>query len=249
MNLIDRWKILWGVGLIFLSFFFYVIHYLIFRDLHHIMIYFVGDIAFVFIQVLLVTMIIHELLNYRDKKTTLFKLNMLIGAFFSEVGTRLLRTFAGFDKNPERIRNDLISCAGWPLTRFARAGKDCKQYDYEIDPLKGDMQALRDFLASKRQFLINMLQNPALMEHDTFTDLLWAVFHLDEELENRTDIGALPKADLAHIANDIKRSYSLLTAEWLNYMVHLKEYYPHLFSLAARTNPFDPKASAEITSG
>jgi hypothetical protein len=29
-------------------------------------------------------------------------------------------------------------------------------------------------------------------------------------------------------------------------MEHLKEQYPYLFSLAMRTNPFDPEARAEI---
>jgi hypothetical protein len=30
-------------------------------------------------------------------------------------------------------------------------------------------------------------------------------------------------------------------------MKHLKNSYPYLFSLAVRTNPFDPNAKAEIT--
>ena len=37
-----------------------------------------------------------------------------------------------------------------------------------------------------------------------------------------------------------------LIAEWLAYMRHLKKNYPYLFSLALRTNPFDPQASAVI---
>lgn len=35
----------------------------------------------------------------------------------------------------------------------------------------------------------------------------------------------------------------LLAGEWLAYMGHLRESYPYLFSLAARTNPFDRNAS------
>jgi len=30
--------------------------------------------------------------------------------------------------------------------------------------------------------LLGLLGNPNLLEHDSFTDLLWAVFHLMEEL-------------------------------------------------------------------
>ncbi len=58
-----RWQISLGITLIFLSILFYLIHYLIFRDPHHIMIYLIGDIAFVFFQVLLVTIVINSLLQ------------------------------------------------------------------------------------------------------------------------------------------------------------------------------------------
>lgn len=35
---------------------------------------------------------------------------MVIGAFFSEVGTELLKNFSDFDDNPEKIREDFSSC-------------------------------------------------------------------------------------------------------------------------------------------
>jgi hypothetical protein len=40
--------------------------------------------------------------------------------------------------------------------------------------------------------------------------------------------------------------YELLAAQWLAYMKHLRDNYPYLFSLAIRTNPFDPDASPEV---
>ena len=50
-----NWQILLGLSLIALSALFYLVHYAIFRDAHHIFIYMVGDIAFVPIEVLMVT--------------------------------------------------------------------------------------------------------------------------------------------------------------------------------------------------
>ncbi len=244
--MLDKWKIIWGILLVILSVVSYLIHFLIFRDPHHLFIFLVGDIAFVFIEVLLVSMIIHELLNYREKKSKLYKLNMIIGAFFSEVGTGLLRLFSDFDRNAEKMKQDLMACHDWSDERFASTSRQCRNYNYDIDSQKGSLEELRDFLLSKRHFLINLLQNPGLLEHDTFSDLLWAVFHLAEELEGRSDIGRLSATDVTHLGNDIKRAYVLLTSEWLDYMKHLKEDYPYLFSLAMRTNPFNPEASAEI---
>ncbi len=86
-------------------------------------------------------------------------------------------------------------------------------------------------------------ENPNILEHETFTDLLWAVFHLAEELENRVDVKNLSDTDYSHISGDMKRAYILLVSQWLNYMKHLKSAYPYLFSLAVRINPFDPDAS------
>jgi len=243
---LDKWKIFWSAALILLSAFFYFIHYLIFRDPHHIFIYMVGDIAFVFIEVLLVTIIIHQLLNYRAEKAKLYKLNMIIGVFFSEIGTKLLKIFSEFDNNVGKVRDKLGSCNDWLDQQFSKGHKACRDHEYEIDIRKGDLELLRNFLLSKRHFMVDLLQNPGLLEHDTFSDLLWAVFHLAEELSHRENVKNLKDADCEHIANDIKRAYVLLTAEWLVYMKHLKDNYPHLFSLAMRTNPFDPDASPEI---
>ncbi len=85
-----RWQILLGLSLVALSLLFYSLHYVIFKDLHHIFIYLLGDIAFVPIEVLLVTMIIHKLLEEKEKKARLEKLNMVIETFFSEAGTKIL---------------------------------------------------------------------------------------------------------------------------------------------------------------
>jgi hypothetical protein len=90
-------QILLGLLLVLLSVLFYLIHFAFFRDAHHIFIYLVGDIAFVFIEVLLVTLIIHQVLSEREKRAMLKKLNMVIGAFFSEVGMSLLKHFWAFD--------------------------------------------------------------------------------------------------------------------------------------------------------
>jgi hypothetical protein len=98
----------------------------------------------------------------------------------------------------------------------------------------------------KREFMLALLENPNLLEHESFTELLWAVFHLTEELDNRENVKQLSDADLEHISNDIKRAYIALISEWLKYMKHLKNEYPYLFSLAVRMNPFDPNAKPEI---
>jgi hypothetical protein len=241
------WQILLGISLIVLSAVVYFIHYLIFRDAHHIFIYLIGDIAFVFIEVLLVTLIIHRLLGEREKRTKLEKMNMVIGAFFSEVGTELLIYFSDFDPKLDKIRKNLVVTNDWSEREFSSVSKRLKKYAYGVEIQNVDLAHLRSFLIKKRDFLVRLLENPILLEHEFFTKLLWAVFHLTEELESRKDIKKLPDTDYAHLSGDIKRAYILLVHEWLDYMKHLKNNYPYLFSLAMRTNPFDQNASPIVT--
>jgi len=246
MKRIFNWQVLLGLSLIALSALVYFIHYFIFRDAHHIFIYLIGDIAFVFLEVLLVTLVLHQLLRYREKKAMLNKLNMVIGAFFSEVGRELLKKFSDFDTKSSEISRKLVITNESFEKEFLKICKSVKNHNYNIDSKRGDLENIKNFLKEKRQFLLNLLENPNLLEHESFTNLLWAVFHLTDELTHRRSLNGLPETDYQHLAEDIKRAYHLLIIEWLYYMKHLKANYPYLFSLAVRTNPFDANASVEV---
>jgi hypothetical protein len=241
------WQVLLGVALVVLSAAVYAIHFLVFRDPHHIFIYLVGDIAFVFIEVLLVTLVIHRLLGEREKRARIEKLNMVIGAFFSEVGTQLLGSVAGFVPAMDEITHDLMVKGDWSNQLFAAVRRRLGTCACDVEIDRVDLPKLREFLVGKRDFLLRLLENPNLLEHESFTELLQAVFHLTEELERRRKFEDLPGTDLAHIAGDIKRAYGHLVLQWLDYMRHLRDNYPYLFSLAVRTNPFDKTASPIVT--
>jgi hypothetical protein len=238
-----NWQITLGLSLILLSVLLYVLHYAIFRDTHHIFIYMVGDIAFVPIEVLLVTLIIHELLQVRERQIRLEKLNMVIGAFFSEVGTDLLAYFSDLDPKLNQIRERLIVDSEWSDEEFTNVSQGLRSYDYSVEIQSADCEQLGSFLANKRDFLLRLLENPNLLEHESFTELLRAVFHLTEEISRRENLAQMCDTDRAHLAVDIARAYVLLVHQWLDYMRHLKDNYPYLFSLAMRTNPFDQTAS------
>ena len=189
------------------------------------------------------TLIIHQLLSEREKRAKLEKLNMVIGVFFSEVGTDLLVYLSNADPKLEKIRKDLIVKNNWSEQEFKNVNNSLNKYEYAIEIIKVDLSDLRSHLIEKRNFLIRLMENPLLFEHESFTGLLMGVFHLTEELQNREDIVNLPPSDYQHLTGDIKRVYGLLVKQWLDYMKHLKSNYPYLFSLAMRTNPFDKEAS------
>ncbi|MBN1436148.1 MAG: hypothetical protein JW936_03660 [Sedimentisphaerales bacterium] len=241
-----RNRILLGVLLVLASVVFYVLHYVIFRDAHHIFIYLVGDVAFVFIEVLMVTLVIHQLIEEREKKNRLEKLNMVIGSFFSEVGGELLASVSDFDPELEQVKQELVVNNDWSVERFKQAKGALRGLKYDIQVEADHLRQMREFLVARRDFMLRLLENPTLLEHEEFTDLLRAVFHLTEELTARKDLGASPDSDLKHMAGDIKRVYKILILEWLDYMRHLQKNYPFLFSLAVRQNPFDQTASVIV---
>lgn len=237
-----NWKIIAGIAMVVLSIIFYFLHFLIFRDLHHIFIYLLGDIAFVFLEVLLVTIIIHQLLNEWDKQSRLKKLNMVIETFFSEFGKHLLVYLSNHDKNINKIHDFIIVKNGSDNINYKTALKVVKNYKSNIDITKIDLLKLSNFLTSKRRILVNLLQNPNLLEHETFTETLMAIFHIVEELSAR-DLNNLSEEDVQHLNKDIERAYNLLIFQWLCYMEHIKESYPYFFVFAMKTNPFDEKTS------
>ncbi len=183
------------------------------------------------------------MLAKREIQGLMKKLNMLIGIFFSVVGIDLMAMFSRSDREVEKIRSELLVSANWTDKQFQSAINDLKKYDFSIEMALIDLEVLKDFICDKRDFLVRLLENPILLEHQSFTDLLLAVFHFMEELAYRDDVKAIPESDRRHLANDLERAYRLLINEWLDYMRYLKANYPFLFHLAMRTNPFDRSAS------
>jgi hypothetical protein len=246
MKRIFNWQVFLGLALIGLSVSVFFIHYLIFKDAHHIFIYLMGDIGFAFLEVFLVTLILHQLLTWRDKQALFNKLNMVIGAFFSEVGMELLKNICLFDDDTKDLEEKLASCGSWDNKKFLAMNKEISIRKHKLVYERGDIVRLKAFLQQKRDFLLRLLENQNLLEHEAFTNLLWAVFHLTEELEARPDVNDLPDSDKQHLLGDMRRAYGLLIKQWLYYMKHLKSDYPYLFSLAVRTNPFNTKATAIV---
>ena len=241
-----NWKIWLSLSLIGLSVGIYLANYLIFRDAGYMFRLLLAQLGFLPLSVLLVTIIVNQLLAQRAKAAKLAKLNMVIGTFFSEVGTELLKMISAYDCRLGDLRQNLASLGQWSGGDFAGFPQRLANYQWEMDATAGDLHTLREFLAAKKNFLLRLLENPNLLEHESFSNLLLAVFHLSEELSQRRDLKHLSPPDRDHLAVDLKRAYSRLLKEWLAYMGHLNRSYPYLFSLALRTNPFDPEASPEI---
>ncbi len=240
------WEVGLGIVLVLTSFVLHLLHYFIFRDWHHVFIYLLGDIAFLPVEVLFVVLIIERLLSRREKSLQMEKLNMVINSFFSQTGSRLLKMLVAFDTGLAQRQTQLNVQSAWTMKDFRQALYYVQKTTFVLDSHRADIEKLHCFLQKEKDFLVRLLENPVLLEHQDFTEMLWAVFHLEDELDWRDSLKDLPEADYSHLSGDLERAYKLMVREWLCFLQNLQKSYPFLFSLAVRTNPFNPEATAVI---
>ncbi len=230
--------ILLSAGLIAAAAIIYVIQLLVFNKPQDTEFYLLQDLAFLPLSVLFVTLILGQYLNAKEKRVRMEKIHIVVSEFFSEAGVAIISEMNRMAKDMCGMCDTLNIKPEWKEQDFRAAVKTVTKAQFEVKatpPLLADMHAL---LSEKKKTVLSMFENPNLLEHDKITDMLWAVYHVADELQNREDFATLPESDLSHLSGDVKRAYKLLITEWIEYMRHLKTHYPYLFSLALRKNPF-----------
>ena len=215
----------------------YGMDYLLLGSAKELAIWFLGNLAFLPVYVIIVTLMIERVLKERERQAVMRKLNMVIGVFFSEVGNRLLKELSAYVVSCDELKRHLLVNGTWKELEFSMTLEYLRKSDIKIESSRCEKIGLKRMLVEKRGFLVSLLENQNLLEHEEFTDLLWSVFHLVEELEARNTFENMPQSDVDHINGDIKRVFGHLSREWVMYMRHLKQDYPYLFSLAVRLNP------------
>ena len=226
----------------------YGLHYLIFGDATHIFFWSLTSLAFLPISALVLTLIINRLMSERERRTRLEKMNMVIGAFFIEVGNRLLGMIASWDPEVARIAELTDISPAWTAKQFDNLRHQTARHRFEVNPDAVNLVQVNEFLQEKRDFLLRLLENPNLLEYGAFTALLRATLHVAEELDYRPSLSGLPESDIKHLGGDLRRVYALLVRQWVDYVRLLQTTYPYLFSLAERANPLKADSSAVVES-
>ena len=229
-----------------LSVLMYAVQLMVFDSPRDTGFYILQDFAFLPLQIAIVTVVLGRYLKSREKNERLKKINIIINAFFSEAGIDILTELKDFNKNYNDISLKLNVQPDWTDNMFSKTVKYFENTEIQIECSVEQLEALKVFMKSKMDFLIRMIENPNLLEHDTFTDMLLAVFHVMEELLARSGFEDDSKADMAHLSNDIQRAYKRLLVQWIEYMRHMHAEYPYLYSLLVRKNPFCKEKSVII---
>ncbi|HLB25455.1 MAG TPA: hypothetical protein VJM83_03900, partial [Nitrospirota bacterium] len=146
MPVLTGWKLALGVTLVLASVVVYSAQLIIFGRTGDTFYYMLQDLAFVPVQALLVTLVLDQLFKRREKMALRQKMNMVIGAFFSEAGTRLLKSFSSFDAGAGEINGRLRLGAEWTAKDFISARSAVQAHGFGVDTQRGDLPALKGFL-------------------------------------------------------------------------------------------------------
>ena len=231
-----------AIVLIISSIVIYSIFYLLFHDITFLEEYLLIHLGFLPISVLLVTLLLDGLLKRREKTERIEKLNIVMGTFFAELGKDLLRYLSKYDKEIESIARELMRVEDFKEEDFERIKRELVRRRYNIDIDKINLYELRKFLLNHKEFAISLLDNPAIIEHEAFTELLWNVLHVTDELKRVPSFENIEPEDYKDIKGDIEKLYKLLIYEWVRYVQYLRKRHHHIFIYEAKTNPLVPHA-------
>ena len=251
MDAHKKWKIKFSILMVILIIIIYGSNYLVLGDGEHIISYVWTHLGFIPVDILIVAFLLDEIIEKKEKEAMLEKLDMLMSTFFSEVGNELIEQLSSANKYKASTEN-LKSIKDWDekdydnkLTELKKSSLD---FTADIPPEERDefLDNLRTMLSNKREFIINLINNPNLLEKEEFTELINAILHLDEELEHRKELSKVTDADFAHLNGDMQRVYNRLVYEWVYYLKYLYKNYPYMIALIIRTNPFDEDADVYV---
>lgn len=245
------WKAKFSILMVVLIIVIYGSNYLVLGDAEHIISYVWTHLGFIPVDILFVAFLLDEIIERKEKEAMLEKLDMLMSTFFSEVGNNLIKQLSTVNEHKANTEN-LKSIKTWDEEDFDNKLNELKEssvrFKAEISPEEREefLDSLRTLLASKRELIINLINNPNLLEKEEFTSLITAILHLDEELEHRKDLALVNDTDFNHLNGDMERVYNILIHEWVYYLKYLYKHYPYMIALMIRTNPFDETADVYV---
>lgn len=222
-------------------------HLVFFHDLHGEVSYFLEALAFLPVEVLVLTLLVDRLLSERERAGRRHKMNMVVGVFFTELGRPLLSVLRDLLPSEQELLGQISITAQSTQREILQTAESASTVPMGIVLEPRDMVVLKTLLDEHEELTLRLLANPVLLEHEDFTDVLWAVVHLGEELAARRSFEHLPAPDVAHLEGDTQRVYRRLLRQWLQYLAHLQQYYPYLYSFAVRADPLHPGGPVEVT--
>lgn len=216
----------------------YLLHYLIFRDLHHIGIFFLHELAGMPLEVILVSLFFDRIIEKTHEEENQSKLSIIETLFFNESGGNMLRYLSAFDPNFSLLSDILAVRMDWKSVDYQSAKIHLKDYPFHLDVEKVDFFGLHYHLDERKDYYRNILENPALTQSNEFTEMVMKIHLMWEELDCRTDLYNLDLHEKHYLGELLTEIYQELVEYWLdnayNHSIHNR---PRLHRMI-ETSPF-----------
>ncbi|MDO4619497.1 MAG: hypothetical protein Q4B09_02645 [Lachnospiraceae bacterium] len=208
----------------------YGIQLLIFHDPNTTEFYILQDIAFLPISIAVATVVIGQYVDSREKQERREKTQMLTSTFFTEIGIELLELLLPLTTDKETVNALLDRMDIDDDKTLDELRPVIRQSELPLKADEKSYETIRNLIIDRREILLIISSNPLLLDHEDFTKLLWALFHLLDEFRLRGTYTELSDGDLAHMEHDLEELLKLLLTSWARNVLFTKRNYPSYYN-------------------
>ncbi len=211
----------------------YVLQIMIFHDSQTTAFYIFQDLAFLPLSIAIATVVVGEIYSRKEKADRLERTKMITSTFFTNVGARLMMQMLSAAQNQQLVRQIMFADA----TSETDYQELCNRIHGE--QIKLDMSAdlydgVRTVLEEQSTALLILGNNPVLLEHESFTDMLWGLYHLRDEFRLRGSYENLSQTDRDHLEEDFERVFKLMLINRESNVHFLAETFPNYYNAARK---------------
>lgn len=154
------------------------------------------------------------------------------------MGSQILSLLVEGDERIEEVEEYCHLNIDWEDENFEKLSDVFIDYKCSLSIDKVNLEKLDSILEGEGEFLISLIMNPMIDEYEEFTNLLMALIHLRDELNTRYKDNDMAEYEKAHVTEDMFKVYRFLILQWIDYMKHLREFYPALYIKEIMDSPF-----------
>ncbi|MDD5922790.1 MAG: hypothetical protein PUC44_06395 [Eubacteriales bacterium] len=209
----------------------YALQILFFHDPGTTFFYIFQDLAFIPISIAITTVVVGSIMDERSKRDSRAKTRMLMGTFFSGIGAKLMVVLLRAADHTIAAKDAMASC-------YSRVPEEerierIRQTDFNITLDQETYDQTRELLEGWETELMILSSNPLLLEHETFTELLFGLFQLMDEFRLRGNYENLNEDAVSHMGEDFSRVLRLLLLCAFENRKYTQENFPVFYRDAA----------------
>lgn len=219
-----------SIFLLMISLILYISQVMIFRQPETTAFYIFQDLAFLPVTIAIATLVVGYLMEEHDRQERINRTRMLTSSFFTDVGNELLRILItqGHYEIPLLLLTD--ECKNKTEEELKHS---IEKMNFQVSWTPETEREIQNLLDAQHDSMLIITSNPALLDHEIFTDMLWAIFHLKDEMKGRASEN-ISSADQKHLESDAKRVFDLLLLDWMNHLNYMKKEYPYYYDKSTK---------------